>query len=67
MPFTKAWTIADGGIPRKPVPAQDSKSLKNNRDFCVDAIPSWVITILSALVSLLSFRVRPRPHKPGLQ
>ena len=39
--ITKAWTIADGRVSQQPVPAQDSKSLKNNRDFCVGAIPSW--------------------------
>ena len=38
--ITKAWTIADGRVSRKPVPAQDSRSLKSNRDFCVGAIPS---------------------------
>jgi hypothetical protein len=39
------------------VPAQDSKSLKNNRDFCVGPYRRGMITILSALVFLLSFRV----------
>jgi hypothetical protein len=43
------------------VPAQNSKSVEKNRDLCVGAITVvGMIAILSALVCLLSFRVRHR-------
>ena len=44
-----------------PVLAQDSERWRKSRDFCATAIPSvGTITILFALASLLSFRVRSR-------
>jgi hypothetical protein len=43
------------------VSAQNSESRRKARDFCVTAIPFWASSrFFSALVSLLSFRVRSR-------
>ena len=36
-----AGEVKCAGVPVPPVPAQNSKSRKKPRDFCVAALPSW--------------------------